>query len=120
VLAALRSASPFQRAGSALILGGWGDPAYAQEIVALLRDTDPTVRESAAAALGDLRENPMPAVADELRAALSDSDPKVAAAAERALQQIATAPSRRKLRADFAGLPRHASQDGPGSGPASR
>jgi HEAT repeat protein len=120
VLAALKSASPFQRAGSALVLGGWGDPAYAQKIVPLLRDADPTVRESAATALGDLREEPMPAVADALRAVLSDSDPKVAAAAERSLQQIATAPSRRKLRTDFAGLPRHASQDGSGPGPASR
>lgn len=103
--AALNSPLSYQRAGAALALSGWGDTADLSAILALVRDPEPVVREAAVTALGELRE---PEAIDALKQALSDPDARTAAAAERALQQVATTPSRRAIRADFAGLPRHA------------
>lgn len=103
--AALASPLSYQRAGAALALAGWGDSGDLSAVQALLRDSEPVVREAVATALGELRE---PGAIDALKQALSDPDARTASAAERALQQIATTPSRRAIRADFAGLPRHA------------
>lgn len=103
--AALGSRNAHHRAGAALALAGWGHAEDVDAIQALLNDSEPVVREAAATALGELRE---PEAIDALKQALSDPDARTATAAERALQQIATTPSRRSIRADFAGLPRYA------------
>jgi HEAT repeat protein len=108
LVAGLNSPISDHRAGAVLALAGWGDTSDRGAIQVLLKDPVPVVREAAATALGELRD---PEAIDALKEALRDLDTRTANAAERALQQIVTTPSRRGIRADFAGLPRHAGQN---------
>lgn len=87
---AVDAGTPAVRRGAIRVLGAIGSMAgepAAQRLIAALRDPDPSLREAAAVALGQMTWHAR-AAAPELVRALEDESPAVSAAAQAALKRL--------------------------------